>query len=256
MKAFQFIRVAIVLSGILLSACSAASASQPVSQAASVGSDKSVSEVVFTGAIEEMNGDQWIINGQTVGVDPSTLRDGPFAVGETVKVEARVAEDGSVTARRVESSSATAAAAPVNTPETASTQAPFASNNLGNDTVGTVETVTDTAITINGQTYTLVPGTEVKGTVTAGTIVKLHFITNADGTFTATELIPANPSQVSSGSTNDKSNGSSMTDDHSSTSSSPDQSGDDHGGDDHSNAESHDDPGSGGSAGNDGSSHG
>jgi hypothetical protein len=255
MKALRFIRVVLVLSGILLSACSAAPASQPVSQAASVGSDKPVSEVVFTGVIEGMNGDQWIINGQTVGVDPSTLRDGPFAVGETVKVEARVAEDGSVTARQVESSSATAAASPVNTPEPASTPGPFASSNPGNETVGTVETVTDTAITINGQTYTLVPGTEVKGTVTAGTIVKLHFITNADGSLTVTELIPANPSQVSS-STHDKSNGSSMTDDHSSTSSSVDQSGDDHGGDDHSNDESLDDHGSGGSAGNDGSSHG
>src|SRR5512145_3174416 len=101
MKAFKFIPTVIILVGILLSACTAAPASQAVDNASSAGSDKPLSEVVFTGLIESMDGDQWVINGQTITVDSSSLQEGTFLVGDTVKVEARVAADGSVIAQSI-----------------------------------------------------------------------------------------------------------------------------------------------------------
>jgi len=259
MKAFQYIRVVIILVGILLSACSAAPSSSSVPARASAGGDKPVSEVVFTGVIEGINGDQWTINGQTVTVDSSILRDGPFTVGNTVKVEARVAADGSVTAQRVETPASVVPAMMVSSaPDAASTQAPAVPANVGNETVGTVESMTDTTITIDGQTYSLAPGTEIKGAITPGTIVKLHFITNADGTFTASEIGADNPALIGgSNSSDDNTGSSSVNDDQSSSHSSNDQAGDDHGGDNHSNDDSgKDDHGSGGGSSDDGSGHG
>src|SRR6185295_16928127 len=73
---------------------------------ANVGGGKAVSDVVFTGVIESMVGDQWVINGQTIQVDPSVIQDGSFQVGDTVKVEGSVAGNGSVIAQRLETPSA------------------------------------------------------------------------------------------------------------------------------------------------------
>lgn len=198
MKAIKFLRAIIVLAGILLSACApAANSAAPIS----VGGGKVQPEVIFTGAIESMNGNQWVINGQPVTVDESLLRDGPFSVGDTVKVEAKVAADGSVMAQRVELPSAqnvleASTSAPTAAPTSAPTQAPGFDDNNGNEAVGTVDAITDTSITIAGQTYTFAPGAEIKGTITAGASVKVHFVTNADGTLSVREVEIADPTQI------------------------------------------------------------
>src|SRR3989337_843385 len=61
--------------------------------------------VAFTGMVESIAGDQWVINGQTVTVDPAVVRDGPFNAGDRVKVEGVVNPDGSFTVSRVETPS-------------------------------------------------------------------------------------------------------------------------------------------------------
>ena len=195
MKTINFLRVAIILVGILLSACAPAAP-------ANVGGGKSLSDVIFTGVIESMDGNQWVINGQSIMVDSSVLRDGPFTVGDTVKVEATVAGDGSVTAQRVELPSAadaveTSTSAPddsLSTPDVSSTpqagstpQAPVFDEN-GNEAFGTVDAITATSITINGQTFTFAPGVEIQGDIVMGASVKLHFMTNPDGTLSVTEV--------------------------------------------------------------------
>jgi hypothetical protein len=257
MKAFKLFRAVILLGGLLLSACAGAPASQTVPSAGSAGSDKAISEVVFTGAIESMNGDQWVINGQTVTVDPSVLGDGPFVIGDTVKVEAQVVEDGSVTAQRVESSSAAdIAESATSTPEAGFPGTPVVFNEDGMEAVGAVEAMTDTSITIGGQTYTLAQGAEIKGVITVGTLVKLHFITSADGSLSIQEVEIADPTQVSNGNDNaddnsndanvnedssnhdsndDNSNGTNVNDDNSNHNGNDDNGGDDNGKDDNSN---------------------
>jgi hypothetical protein len=95
----RFLYVVVALIAIFVSACGGA---VPTSNT-SAGSDKPRASLVeFTGVIEAMDGNQWTINGQTITVDPTVLRDGPFVIGDTVKVEAEVQVDGSVVVTRVE----------------------------------------------------------------------------------------------------------------------------------------------------------
>lgn len=235
MKAIKLFQAMVVVAGILLSACTAAPAASSVPGTSSAGGDKpQFSEVVFTGVIDGMQGDQWIINGQPVKVDPSTLRDGPFVVGDTVKVEALVAGDGSVTAQRVESPSARDLTEVSSTPQVSSTQAPVFDDS-GSEAVGAVEALTDTSITLGGQTYTFAPGAEIKGPITVGMIVKLHFVANADGSLSVREVEAADPTQIGSNSNDDNSNGANANDDNSNSNSNDDNSNDDNGNDDNGN---------------------
>jgi hypothetical protein len=244
MKAFKFLRVVLLLGGILLSACTAAPASQNMTSA---GSDKPISEVVFTGVIESMNGSQWVVNGQTITVDASTMQDGSFLVGDTIKVEAEVAADGAVTAKSVESPSAgDLAESTTSTPEPAATETSVVFDDNSNEAVGTVEAITDTSITIAGQTYTFAPGAEIKGAIEVGTIVKLHFVTNADGTLSVSEVEIANPTEAGSNNgTDDNSNGTNVNDNSSNDNSDDtnvnDNSSNDNSDDDNSNVNSNDD---------------
>jgi hypothetical protein len=95
---FIFLAV-LMLAALALSACG------PSRSVSSGGGKVEASMVEFTGQIEAMNGSQWTVSGQVITVDPSVVRDGPFAVGDTVKVEARVAADGTLSVTGVESPS-------------------------------------------------------------------------------------------------------------------------------------------------------
>ncbi|GJQ34614.1 MAG: hypothetical protein JETCAE01_06240 [Anaerolineaceae bacterium] len=87
------------LTAMLISACGGAAAGTETS----AGSGKPLASLVeFTGVIEAIDGNQWTVNGQVITVEPSVLRDGPFEVGDTVKIEAEVQADGSLVVTRVE----------------------------------------------------------------------------------------------------------------------------------------------------------
>lgn len=262
MKTIQFFRAALILLGILLSAC--APAVNPA--VPNVGSGKPVSDVIFTGVIESMNGDQWVINGQTITVDASVLRDGPFTVGDSVKVEASVAPDGSVTAQRVETPSvadavetSTSTPEPTEAPTEVSTEAPdvpsvpgaatqpLVFDNNGNEAFGTVDSITATSITLNGETFSFAQGVEITGDVVAGAVVKLHFIVNADGSLSVTEVQTSDPNQISTGNGSEDGPNHDANDDH---------GGDDSSDDDGSDHDSNDDRGGDNSGSNSGSGGG
>jgi hypothetical protein len=59
-------------------------------------------EMEFSGAIESMAQQTWMIAGRTVGVNSATEVKGPFLVGDIVKVHAFQNADGSLTAREIE----------------------------------------------------------------------------------------------------------------------------------------------------------
>jgi Domain of unknown function (DUF5666) len=247
METMKFFRALIVLVGIVLSACAPSAKS---AAPAPLGGGKVQPNVIFTGAIESMNGNQWVINGQTITVDESVLGDGPFAVGDTVQVEASVADDGSVTAQRVETPSAADAVkmspgAPddaSSTPGPGTTPQPLVFDDEGNEAVGNVDAITNTSITVGGQTYTFAAGAEIKGQIVAGTTVKLHFTTNADGSLSVSEVEIADAAQLNDDDNDDvddvnddHGNDATTTDDHSGTSNTSDDgsnhdSNDDHGG--------------------------
>lgn len=94
---------AVLLAAYVLNACGNA----PMPSSAAPGAAKvDASIVAYVGAIEGMNGNQWIVGGQTLAVDPAMVRNGPFQVGDVVKVEATVNPDGSLTVSRIEAPSA------------------------------------------------------------------------------------------------------------------------------------------------------
>lgn len=92
--------IVMALVAMLISACGGAAAS--ATETSSGSTKPRASMVEFTGVIEAMDGNQWTINGQVISVDDSILRDGPYSIGDTVKVEAEVQQDGSIVVTRVE----------------------------------------------------------------------------------------------------------------------------------------------------------
>ncbi|HSB01674.1 MAG TPA: DUF5666 domain-containing protein, partial [Anaerolineales bacterium] len=117
MKNIRFLVFILTIGTLLLSACGGAAAP-------STGGGKvEAMPVAFVGIVDSIAGDQWVISGTTVTVDPSIVRDGPFAPGDQVKVEGVVNADGSFTITRVE----------VATPQDATALPPFGNDN-SNDT--------------------------------------------------------------------------------------------------------------------------
>jgi len=265
MKNIKLIPFVLVVLAILLSACSGAA-----TPATSAGGGKPQPSVVaFTGVIESIDGDQWVVNGQSITVDLSVIKDGPFQAGDTVKVEARVEADGSVVALRVETPSAADLANDnsnasnsndatnvnanednsvngntnadnsndANANDTNSNDANSGTGAGGKEVFGTVDAITDTSITVGGQTYQFAPGAEIKGAIVAGDFVKIHLIVNADGTLAVREVGLSDPSQAG----NDNGNDDNGNDDNSND----DDDDDDNGNGDNSNDDDDDDDNNG-----------
>lgn len=99
-KQSQFLLILAALFAMVLSACGGTAA---VETETSAGSNKPLASLVqFTGVIDAIDGDQWTVNGQVITVDPATVRDGTFKVGDTIKVEGEVQADGTLVVTRVE----------------------------------------------------------------------------------------------------------------------------------------------------------
>ena len=110
----------LALGSLLISACGTAASpavtpvnaaanpsATPLSAAASPSATlENAAEVAFLGVIELIDGTQWTINAQTITVDPTVVRDGPFNVGDTIKIEGVMNSDGSFVVTRVESPTA------------------------------------------------------------------------------------------------------------------------------------------------------
>ena len=120
MKRTRFLMIVLVVGALGLSACGAI-AITPGSGSVTAAA----LPVAFIGIVDSMVGDQWVISGTTVTVDPDVVQDGPFAVGDQVKVEGIVGTDGSFTVTRVE--------AP--TPQDVSTLSPFGNENTNDANV-------------------------------------------------------------------------------------------------------------------------
>src|SRR5512134_3876795 len=124
MKNFRFLTFVLTIGTLLLSACGAAATAATPAAIATSGSTKvDAMPVAFVGIVDSIAGDQWVISGTTVTVDESIVRDGPFHVGDRIKVQAFVNPDGSFTVSRVETP----------TPQDVVTLTPFVVDN-SNDT--------------------------------------------------------------------------------------------------------------------------
>jgi hypothetical protein len=103
MKNIRFLTFVLTIGTLLLSACgAAATAATPAPIATSDNSGVDAMPVAFVGIVDSIAGDQWVISGTTMTVDASIVRNGPFGVGDRIKVEGFVNPDGSLTVSRVE----------------------------------------------------------------------------------------------------------------------------------------------------------
>ncbi|HSK66687.1 MAG TPA: DUF5666 domain-containing protein [Anaerolineales bacterium] len=102
MKNIRFLTFVLILGTLILSACGAAAATPTSVPDAATAAKVDAMPVEFIGIVDSIAGDQWVISGTTVTVDESIVRDGPFQVGDQVKVQGFVNPDGSFTVSRVE----------------------------------------------------------------------------------------------------------------------------------------------------------
>jgi hypothetical protein len=180
----------------MLSACGAP-ASTTAPSAAQLSPNSSVDgpkvlavEVAFSGVVESMSGSQWIVDGHAVIVTPQTLTNGSIQVGDVVKVEGTVGQDGAINTTRVQNSLAVSAGAPAGNLSGYSdpTQTPDPSSGNEQEVFGVIEAMTDTTVTIDGVIYQLTNLSEVDGLLAVGDEVKIHYIVNTDGTLTIREI--------------------------------------------------------------------
>lgn len=263
----------LMLGAYLLSACSG-TIPQPADSVEIP--NVQANEVVFTGVVEAITASQWTISGQPVSVDVSTTVDPNIQVGDIVKVEASVGQDGVVVAAKVEASSANddnansnssndnASNANDNTANSNDSQVDGNSNsandngnnsNVAGEIVGVVQAITIDSITINGISYDLASFTEFNDVIAVGDQVKIHVIANADGTFTIREIEKSIGPGADNSNANSNDNGNANDSDDGANGNSNDDGNngndnddDDHGGDGNSND---DDDGNKGSNDND-----
>jgi uncharacterized membrane protein YgcG len=103
MKNIRFLTFVLIIGTLVLSACGAGTATPTAAPQPAKSAKVDAMPVSFVGIVDSIAGDQWVISGTTVTVDASVVRDGPFDVGDQVKVEGFVNSDGSFTISRVES---------------------------------------------------------------------------------------------------------------------------------------------------------
>jgi uncharacterized membrane protein YgcG len=200
MKNVRLLTFVLIIGTLLLSACGARAAT-PTSAPAVAGSAKvQAMPVSFIGIVDSIAGDQWVISGTPVTVDVSIVRDGPFKVGDQVKVEGRVSPDGSFTVSRVE--------AP--TPQETATLPPFADDNSNG-----VNTNDDT--NINDSNINDDHGTDINANDDHGNDVNINDDHGVDA-------------NVNDANINDDKGGAGNTNDDNSNVASPSNSNDDHGG--------------------------
>jgi hypothetical protein len=129
MKHIRFLTFVLLLGTLVLSACGAAAAIPTSTPSVTASAGGGAMPVSFIGIVDSIVGDQWVISGTTVTIDPSIVRDGPFRVGDQVKVEGFVNSNGSFTVSRVEPP----------TPQETATLPPFGNDN-SNDAVNNANT--------------------------------------------------------------------------------------------------------------------
>ncbi len=256
--------IMLALAAMLISACGSA----PATEASTGAGRPQASLVEFTGVIEAINGNQWTINGQVITVDAAVVRDGAFIVGDTVKVEVNVQSDGSSVATRVElpgavvdnsNSNANGNENPSddnsnagNSNDNGSTAgAPDAGivfDNSGSEAYGTVDGFDANTLVIGGQSFTVANGAEFKNAIQAGNYVKVHFILNADGSMSITQVELWDPTTVGADGTNSNSN---LNSNSNSNGNDGNNNGDDHGGNDNDQDDDENNDNSGSGNGND-----
>ncbi|MBL8094294.1 MAG: hypothetical protein JNL73_08995 [Anaerolineales bacterium] len=210
----RLLRSAVVVGGLTLAACAPlalpAEGGQPAADTASqdlgalqAGADDTLAQtpaapqtaqpgqaVEFTGLIESFEGGTLVVSGRRVIITAQTEVKFQPQQGLNVKVHGTVQADGSVVAREIESVPGGLATQQPNlttTTRAESTRQPQATRQAGEtEFYGTVSSISGNVFVVNG--ITVVVNGEVKGPITIGDPVKVHGVTQPDGSVVAREI--------------------------------------------------------------------
>lgn len=178
-KSTRFILLGVVsLAAVFMAACNAA---LPAGAEARLSADGQSAQVEFTGVVDSIAADQWVVSGQVLLLTPQTAIDSSISVGNSVKVYATVTADGAVTANKIELPIAGSSPA-------VAQSTPGAFDDNDDEFTGVVEAINPDSWLVSGQTFAFTAQTEIKDNIVVGDLVKVHFVTNPDGTMTATEI--------------------------------------------------------------------
>jgi hypothetical protein len=140
---------------------------------AKTGLHQEGTELEFSGIVELISPESWTIAGQVFAISPKTEIKGTIIVGDLVKVEALVGMDGTATAHEI---------------KLADGSDPSTEDDSELEFEGIVETIAPDNWTVAGQTFTITPETEIKGTILVGDLVKIEGLVGTDGTAIAREI--------------------------------------------------------------------
>ena len=170
----------VAVAAFLLTACAGA---LPAGAEVRVSPDGQGARVEFDGVVDSVAADQWVISGQTLLVNAQTAIDEGVALNSRVRVEASVSSDRSATALKIELRTQMAA-----TPGAAGNGV---FDDSGDEFTGIVESIGAESWKIGGQVFLVNSTTEIKGSLSAGDLAKVHFVKDSSGSMTATEIEPA-----------------------------------------------------------------
>jgi hypothetical protein len=140
-------------------------------------------EIEFAGILESQVGEVWVIGGNPVAMGSAELKDTP-TMGDQVKVHAFVNADGSLTAREVEMAQSDV----VPDSDLSNVADDLAKPDGEIEFVGAVDAKAATKWTVGGTDLAIVGGTEVKGAIDVGSLVKVHAFRDANSLLTAREI--------------------------------------------------------------------
>ncbi len=134
--------------------------------------------IELTGAIDAMAADFWTVGGKAVSIRPGTDIKGSFALGDNVKVQADIPEDGVLEAQEIDAAD-----------QGAGDQGNHPGQKL--EFKGTIDAMAADSWTVDGKVILITPDTKIDGTFNLGDAVKVHADIGVNGSLVAREIQPA-----------------------------------------------------------------
>ncbi len=165
----------------LLAALLALAACSPQAGGATPAASGQFADVEFIGTLESTAPGEWVISGQVVKLSAQTEIAGNLMVGDSVQVRAQVDSNGTVTAAQIRAASQSSAQSQSQSQGSASAAQSW---------TGVVKSIAPNAWVVSDRTFSVTAQTEIKGNLVVGASVKVEYLVNADGSFTATQIQP------------------------------------------------------------------
>jgi phenylpyruvate tautomerase PptA (4-oxalocrotonate tautomerase family) len=170
-KKSRFVIFALVLiAGIFLAGCGPVPAGAEIK----VNPDGLSAQVEFSGIVDSIAADLWVVAGQSLVISPLTNLDPAIIAGDLVEVHATATLDGTVNADSIKLFTPEHPATPGGDKET--------------EFVGVVESIDPESWVVSGVTFVITLQTEIKGPIIVGDRVKIEALVGTDGTRTALEI--------------------------------------------------------------------